>query len=45
MTDTATNINSLIKGVGDRFNQSSKESTAVLVQAEKEFEDFKLFKR
>jgi len=45
LNDTALQIHSLIKNVGERFAQSSKESTAILVSAEKEFEDFKLFKR
>jgi len=45
LNDTARQIHSLIKNVGERFAQSSKESTAILVSAEKEFEDFKLFKR
>jgi hypothetical protein len=43
--ETAGSIHGLIKSVGEKFQQSSKESTAILVAAEKEFEDFKLFKR
>ncbi len=35
----------MVKGVGDKFSQRSNESTAQLVAAEREFEDFKLFKR
>lgn len=45
LSENATTILNNIKSVGDRFQQSSRESTAILVQAEKEFEDFKLFKR
>ena len=41
----ALQIHSLIKNVGERFAQSSKESTAILISAEKKFVDLKLFKR
>ena len=42
LNDTALQIHSLIKNVGENFAQSSKERTTILVSAEKEFEDLKL---
>ncbi len=45
LSENAVQIHNLIKSVGEKFAQSSKSSTAELVASEKEFEDFKLFKR
>lgn len=45
LTETSTGIFSMVKGIGDKFSQRSNESTSQLVQAERDFEDFKLFKR
>jgi hypothetical protein len=45
LTETSTGIFSMVKGVGDKFGQRSNGSTKELVESEREFEDFKLFKR
>jgi hypothetical protein len=45
LTETSTGIFSMVKGIGDKFSQRSNESTSQLVQSERDFEDFKLFKR
>ena len=45
LAETSTGIFSMVKGIGDKFSQRSNESTSQLVQSERDFEDFKLFKR
>jgi hypothetical protein len=45
LSETSVQITAQVKNIGDRFTLRANESTQELVKSEKEFEDFKLFKR
>ena len=45
LSETSVQINVTVKQVGERFALRANESTQELVKSEKDFEEFKLFKR